>query len=345
MRRVHSAGIVVQALVVATLAVVPSFAAGQATPQSAAPAAAPAQPALLTKDEVAAFAKVQIAVSTARDSMQARLAQPRNKTLQMQRTLRDSLVTQIAEIMHHGGMSEQEFQKKTYIVSTDPGSRKMFDSVVAKLTGVPIPGQLVAAGPVVAVPAGPVGVHIGHVVNMFNDVPGNQGLLSVALLEARTASQHATLGAQNPADLANMKLHAGHVIHALDPTIVAAGPGPGYGLKKAATGVATHIDLAAKAQGASPNVVTHANHIAASAKNTVVRSDSIIVLAKLVQAATAAPEAAKLMSQIISLANALTAGIDANNDGRVGWQDGEGGLQQADEHVKLMLQGEQKPPG
>jgi hypothetical protein len=92
-------------------------------------------------------------------------------------------------------------------------------------------------------------------------------------------------------------------------------------------------------------VVTHANHIAASAKNTVVRSDSIIVLAKLVQAATAAPEAAKLMSQIISLANALTAGIDANNDGRVGWQDGEGGLQQADEHVKLMLQGEQKPPG
>jgi hypothetical protein len=164
------------------------------------------------------------------------------------------------------------------------------------------------------------------------------------MIEARTAAQHATLGSQNPADLANMKLHAGHVIHALDPSIVAAGPGPGYGLKKAATGIATHIDLAAKAPGASPNVITHANHVGTAANAVVVRADSIIVLAKLVQAATAAPEAAKLMSQIISLANQITAGVDLNNDGRVTWGAGEGGLQQADEHVKLMLQGEAKPP-
>jgi hypothetical protein len=219
----------------------------------------------------------------------------------------------------------------------------MFDTAVAKLTGVPIPGQVVAAGPTVPVPPGPVGVHIGHVVNLFADVPGNQGLLSVALIEARTAAQHATLGSQNPADLANMKLHAGHVIHALDPSIVAAGPGPGYGLIKATNGVATHIDLAAKVPGASPNVVTHANHIGTAAKSTVARADSILVLAKQVQSATVAADAAKLMGQIISLANQLIAGADANNDGRVGWQMGEGGLQQADEHVKLLLAGEPKP--
>jgi hypothetical protein len=90
-------------------------------------------------------------------------------------------------------------------------------------------------------------------------------------------------------------------------------------------------------------VITHANHIGTSARNTVVRADSILVLAKQVQSATAAADAAQLMNQIISLANQLIAGADANNDGRVGWQAGEGGLQQADEHVKLMLAGEPKP--
>src|SRR5262245_14352751 len=226
---------------------------------------------MLSKDEIAAFVKVHVAVSTARDSMQARLAAPRNKTLQMQRQLRDDLATQIAEILHHSGMTEAEFQRKTYLVSTDAPSRALFDSSVAKLTGAPIPGQL-AVAPTTPVPAGPVGVHIGHVINQFNGVPGGQGLLPVAMLEARTAAQHATLGVQNPADLNNMKLHAGHVIHALDPSIVAAGPGPGYGLKKAATGIATHIDLAAKAQGASPNVITHANHIATASQAVVARA-------------------------------------------------------------------------
>ena len=36
----------------------------------------------------------------------------------------------------------------------------------------------------------------------------------------------------------------------------------------------------------------------------------------------------------------LQPGKDANADGRVGWQEGEGGLQQVEEHVKLMLAGE-----
>ena len=34
-----------------------------------------------------------------------------------------------------------------------------------------------------------------------------------------------------------IQTHAGHVINAIDPTIVAQGPGLGYGVKKAAQGV------------------------------------------------------------------------------------------------------------
>jgi hypothetical protein len=324
-----------------TCLVIPAFAAAQ-DPHAAHQQAAPSP---LSKDEIVAYTKAELAISTARDSMQAQFAMARNKKTEVLQSLREKLRLQIDSILKHAGMTQADYDRKTYIVSSDNSARHLFDSVVVALTGAPLPGTL-PPGPVrvvVAVPAGPVGTHIGHVVNAFGDTPMNNGLLPTAMAEARTASQHATLGVRNPANLDAMKLHAGHVINALDPTIVTAGPGLGYGLKKAALGVANHIDLAAKAPGASVNVQTHANHIATCARNTIVRADSMIAIAKRVQAATDAPAAAALMNQLVSLGNQLVAGFDANADGRITTQEGEGGLQQAEEHVQLMLAGEPKP--
>jgi hypothetical protein len=299
------------------------------------------------KDELTAFAKVHLAIATAHDSADAQLAQPRNKTRDAQKQLQDKLRRDIEEILHHNGMTREEYQRKTYLVSTDGETRKAFDGIVAQITGVPTPGQVqaVARGPVIPVPAGAAGTHIGHVVNAFGDTPDGMGLLPAAVAEARIAANHATLGARNPASLDGMKLHAGHVINALDPTIVATGPGRGYGVKRAALGIANHIELAAKAPGASPNVVAHSAHIAMSARNTVTRADAIIALAKQVQAATTAPEAAALMSQIVSQCDQLMAGADVNGDGKISWEQGEGGLQQVQEHINLMLAAEPKAPG
>ena len=137
-----------------------------------------------------------------------------------------------------------------------------------------------------------------------------------------------------------MKLHAGHVLNAMDPTLMATGPGLGYGFKKAAAGVATHIDLAAKTPGASPNAVTHANHVATAARSAVTRADQVIALAQKIQAATTAEEAAALLNQLVPLTQQLIAGVDVNGDGRITWDGGEGGLQQAQEHVTLLLAGE-----
>ena len=307
----------------------------------AAPVAAQSAPSM-GRDELTAFAKIEVAIGQARDSVQAQLAQARNKTPQAQQQLRDKLRTQIDDILHHSGVSEDEYRRKTYLVSSDSILRKTFDSVLVKLTGVPTPGQVavVAATPAIKVPAGAVGVHIGHVVNAFGDTPNGQGLLPTALAEATIAAQHAMLAARAPTNLDAMKLHAGHVINAVDPTIVAAGPGLGYGVKKAALGVAMHIDLAAKAPGASPNVIMHAMHVATSAKNTVQRADQVVALAKQIQAATSATDAAALVSQLVSLTAQLKAGADTNGDGKITWQEGEGGLQQAQEHVNLLLAGE-----
>ncbi len=300
----------------------------------------------MSKDEITAFAKVQVAISAAHDSADAQLAAARNKKDNVQTQLQEKLRTQIADILHHNGMTEDEYKRKTFIVSTDQQIRKTFDGAVAQLTGVPTPGQVVAApgsrAPVTNLPAGAVGTHIGHVVNGFMDTPGGAALISIAMADARVAAQHATLAARNTASLDAMKLHAGHVINALDPTIVTAGPGSGYGMKRAATGMATHIDLAAKAPGASANVIMHAKHISTCSNNAVARADQLIALAKQVQAATEPAAAAALINQMIPLAQQLTAGVDTNGDGRITWE--EGGLQQADEHVSLMLSAEPKPP-
>jgi hypothetical protein len=299
----------------------------------------------MNRDEILALAKVHIAISVAHDSIDAQLAQPGNKKDEAQKQLREKLVAQVQEILHHNGMTEAEYEHKTFVVSTNGAVRKTFDSVVTALTGVPTPGQVpaVAAGgrgaPLVTnLPPGAVGTHIGHVVNGFSDTPNGMGLLPTAVAEARVAISHSALAARAPTNLAQMQLHAGHVINAIDPTIIPAGPGLGYGLKKAATGVATHIELAAKAPGASQNVIMHANHVATAARNTVKRADSLLVLAKMVQAATSAPEAAALVSQMVSLSNQLMAGADTNADGTITWD--EGGLQQCQEHINLMLAGE-----
>ncbi len=313
---------------------------------AAAPCLAQKTPAPATamssvaRDDIVAFAKLSVSVAQVRDSIQKQLAEPRNKTPQAQQQLREQLAAGVEAALHHAGMSEEEFRHKIYLVSTDSAARAVFDETVAKLTGAPLPGQLAAAPRAVEVPAGPVGTHIGHVMNSFTDTPKGLGLLPAAMEEARTAAVHAGLAARDPENLGAMKLHAGHVINAVDPTVVTAGPGLGYGVKRAALGIAAHMDLAAKTPGASDDVVMHANHVATSARNTVQRSDAIVALAKRIQAATTASEASGLVSQLVSLTNELMLGKDADADGKVTWKEGEGGLQQCDEHVRLMLDGE-----
>jgi hypothetical protein len=311
------------------------------TPQGAAAKSS------MKPDEITAFAKVQIAIAQAHDSVSAEIAQPRNKKAEAQDGLQAKLRTQVAEILHHSGMTADEYRRKTYAVSTEPETRRSFDSVVAKLTGVPTPGQVAPSAPPrvppASLPAGAVGAHIGHVINAFADTPNGMSLLATAFAEAKTAAQHAGLAARDPANLDAMKLHVGHVLNALDPSIMPTGPGLGYGVKRAALGAATHIELAAKAPGASPNVIMHAAHVATASRNAVARADQMIAIGKQVQAATSAPEAAALISQLVSLSQQLVAGADTNGNGRIDVE--EGGLQMADDHVMLMIAGEQKKAG
>ena len=205
-------------------------------------------------------------------------------------------------------------------------------SIVIALTCVILPGA-------VAAQADPAQTHLRHVMNEFTDTPNKQGLLTIALADARVAAQHTALAGRNTANLEALKLHAGHILHAVDPAEGSTGPGSGYGVKKAAAALATHIEMAGRAQGAPPPFVQHAPHVATAARNTDARVTNIVSLAKRMQAATSAAEAAAILAEMTPVVNALISGVDTNGNGTVEWRQGEGGLAQAEEHVKNMMAG------
>jgi hypothetical protein len=354
------------AALLATLAATTSPAAAQGPPAPAAPqppvsaasaaSAGPVATATLAADDAASLARLTVAIAQVRDSAQKQLALVRHKSPEAQRQLRAQTATQIAGLLQQANLSEAEYRRRTYLVSTDSAARRLFDATVATLSGATAStGTTVAQSPTAAaqaapaatapvaapvaapLPAGPLGAHLGHVLQAFGDTPDKQGLLPTALAEARTAATHAGLAARDLNDLAAMQLHAGHVLHAVDPAAGSKGPGLGYGVKRAAEGVAAHVEMAGAAPGAAADVTMHAMHVATAARTTVSRTGQIASLVKRIQDAKSASDASSLVSQLVSLANELTVGRDADADGRFEWKEPEGGLQQADEHVKLLV--------
>ncbi len=191
-----------------------------------------------------------------------------------------------------------------------------------------------------ATASNPAHNHIGHVMTMWKDTPNMQGFLPVAVADAKVAMTHAGYMQKSPDNLDSMKLHAGHVLHALDPTLEPKGPGSGYGVTRAAAGALQHIQLAAKSEGASKGVQTHAGHVSASLTDVTQWTDQAIATAQKIRAATSASDAAPLVTELIAQTNSIANGMDANKDGSIGWQTGEGGLAQAQTHMGLMMKGE-----
>src|SRR6185369_6642561 len=102
-------------------------------------------------------------------------------------------------------------------------------------------GDAIVVAKVEAIPSH---LHIGHVMTNWRDTPGTRGFLPVAIDELRVAVLHARLAA-NAASLNDIKLHAGHALHALDPAVEpkSVAPGAGYGVRNAAIGARQHVDL------------------------------------------------------------------------------------------------------
>lgn len=205
-------------------------------------------------------------------------------------------------------------------------------------------------------PAG-ANAHIGHVMTSWTDTPGARGFLPTALADAQVAMDE-----MERADLEgrinDFILYGGYVLHALDaspetdallktayarlPTtyVKVEIPGSGYGVKRAVAGALQHVQLAAKSDGASDNVKSHAAHVTASLENVSKWTDQAAAAARKLLAAKDAADGQPIVDDLTELVGFIMNGSDANNDGQVGWQSGEGGLRQAQTHMRLMMKGE-----
>jgi len=205
------------------------------------------------------------------------------------------------------------------IANQDATGLPLYAGRPVKITGE-WKGDAVFVSKVEAIPAH---LHIGHVMTNWRDTPGTRGLLPVALDEARVAVQHARLAAKSTS-LDDIKLHAGHVLNALDPGVEPKGPGAGYGVKKAAAGALQHLDFAAKADGATASITTHGAEASSALSNGLQWVEQAVAVAHRIRAATDAAEAAGLAGDL----SALTLRI------------ADEGLQQAQTHMGLMLKAE-----
>jgi hypothetical protein len=176
---------------------------------------------------------------------------------------------------------------------------------------------------VMKVEAIPAHLHLGHVMTNWRDTPGTRGFLPVAVDEARVAVLHANL-ALKASSLEDIKLHAGHVLNALDPTVEPKGPGAGYGVKKAAAGALQHLDFAAKADGATATVTTYAAQVSLSLSNVLQWVDQAIAVAQRIRAATDAVNAAGSTADLAGLMLRIS----------------DEGLQQAQTQMGLILKAE-----
>ncbi len=182
--------------------------------------------------------------------------------------------------------------------------------------------------------------HIGHVMTGWADTPEQWGFLPTAIAEAKIAAQHAGYAVSKPSDLEYMQTHIRHVIHALDPSVIAEGPGHGYGVVAASENAALHIGIAAESPGNTDNIKLHTEHVWASADNAATWAKLAVALSQEVLAVSSAADAAPKVKNIKAMSDALIAGIDADGDGTVTWKKGEGGLAVAEAHMGYMMQGE-----
>jgi len=199
--------------------------------------------------------------------------------------------------------------------------------------------------------------HIGHVMTSWNDTPGMKGFLPMAIADTQVAMEQVER-ADLEGRINDFWLYGGYVLHALDPgaetdallktayarlptTYVKIEiPGSGYGIKRAVAGALQHVQLAAKSDAASDNVKTHAAHVAASLENVAKWTGEAIVTARRLIEAKDVGDGQVLVDELTAQVGQIAIGTDANGDGQTGWQTGEGGLRQANTHMRLMMKGE-----
>jgi len=196
-------------------------------------------------------------------------------------------------------------QQVIAIANQDLGGFPLYAGRPVRITGRLKDGAIVAT----KIEAIPAHLHLGHVMTNWRDTPGNAGFVIVAISESGVAASHADLAANSVASLEDMKLHAGHVLNALDTAIEPKGPGSGYGVRKGATGAQQHLELAVQAEGATVGIRTHAAQVAPLLSKVLQWTDEAVSAAQKIRMATSAQQAAQFAIELAALTKNISDGL------------------------------------
>jgi hypothetical protein len=182
--------------------------------------------------------------------------------------------------------------------------------------------------------------HFNHVATGFTGAPGGRGLVVTTTIEVNTAMMYANFAAGNPTNLDAMKTNVRNVLHALVPEQGAKGPGLGFGVKRAAEAVVTHIELAVKSPGASETLRKLGPAVAQAGRAVAARAQEMADLGKRVLVAQTAAQAAPLVNELRSLALQLDLGRDVNGNGQIEVNAIEPGVNQLEAQVYSIFEGD-----
>ena len=175
-------------------------------------------------------------------------------------------------------------------------------------------------------------MHLGHITESWGDTPGKVGLITILEEEAQIAATHAKLAISNKEDLKNVRMHIAHVENAVDPSVVKSGPGKGYGVIKAAQGIATHMGFAAGAD-AGDSLKMHSVHVIQCAKNVERWANEIMTKSGYIKGGASDVASQFYADEVADMTGWILNGRDANGDGKISWEEGEGGLAQMKAHL------------
>lgn len=152
--------------------------------------------------------------------------------------------------------------------------------------------------------------HVGHAQTAWPDTPGQKGLLDVARMEATVAAEHAAYAVEGARNIASVKLHAGHVLHAVDPKLLPDGPGAGYGLTRALQGSAEHLGYAREVPDASVNLRAGLPAVIADLDALRRESQVMAVLARDARLSADETHVVTYAQDLARRSNLVVAGID-----------------------------------
>ena len=211
-------------------------------------------------------------------------------------------------------------QQVIAIANQDLGGLPLYAGRPVRITGTLKDGAILAT----KIEAIPAHLHLGHLMTNWRDTPSNVGFLIAAISDGKVAAIHGELAAKSAPDLDTMKLHAAHVLNALDSSLEPKGPGSGYGVKKAVSGAVQHLELAVQAEGVTANIKTHAAQVSTVLNSVLQSTDQAVNIAQKIRQSTSASEAAALVNDLAALTKDIS----------------ERGLQQAKASMDLMMKGE-----